>query len=87
MITLEGFKDHIKFEPGMDDSLIEFYFEKGKRYAEIATGKKNSPVAYYIGGIFYEFRVPEEDMGKAFDALTPLILQEGLVLDDETPNE
>ncbi|MHC5215402.1 phage gp6-like head-tail connector protein [Enterococcus sp. LJL128] len=70
----------------MDDSLLSFYFEQGKKYAKIATGDENSLVAYYIGGIFFEFRIPEADMQSAFNALTPLILQESLVK-DETTNE
>lgn len=80
-INLDGFKQHIQFEEGMDDSMLDFYLEMGKKYAKRATDDENSPVAYYIGSIFWLYRTPESEMESAFNALTPLILQEGLVKD------
>lgn len=82
VIDLAGFKSHLQFEEGMDDSMLSFYLEAGKKYAERATGKKVTELSYFIGGIFYTYRVPEGEMGNAFESLTPLILQEGLVEDD-----
>lgn len=81
-ITLQGFKDHLQFEDGMDDSMLSFYLDMGKQYAERATGVENSSAAYYIGSIFWLYRVPESEMESAFNSLTPLILQEGLVKND-----
>lgn len=81
-LTIDGFKDHLQFEDGMDDTNLNFYLDIGKRYSKRATGNENSPVAYYIAGIFWTFKIPESEMESAFNALTPLILQEGLVIDD-----
>lgn len=81
-ITLQGFKDHLQFEDGMDDNMLSFYLDMGKKYAERATGDENSSVAYYIASIFWLYRTPESEMESAFNALTPLILQEGLVKND-----
>lgn len=85
-ISLEGFKSHIQFEEGMDYSLLSFYLDMGKRYAKRATDDENSSVAYYIASIFWLYKVPESEMENAFNALTPLILQEGLVIDDAEIN-
>jgi len=85
-ITLEKFKKHIQFEDGMDDSMLSFYLDMGKKYAKRATDDENSSVAYYIGSIFWLYKVPESEMEGAFNALTPLILNEGLVKDDAKIN-
>lgn len=85
-IDVEGFKAHIQFEEGMDDSMLEFYLNMGKRYAKRATDNENSSVAYYIASIFWLYKVPEAEMEGAFNALTPLILQEGLVKEDAETN-
>lgn len=82
MVDLEGFKAHIQFEEGMDDSMLSFYFEAGKKYAKKATGNAESDMSYYLGGIFWTYRTPESEMEGAFNAMTPLLLQEGLVKDD-----
>lgn len=82
MITVQGFKDHMQFEDGMDDSMLSFYLEQGKIYAKRATGSEESIIAYFIASLFFEFKVPESEMANAFNALTPLILQEGLVKED-----
>ncbi|MBO0467928.1 phage gp6-like head-tail connector protein [Enterococcus plantarum] len=86
MISLEGFKEHIQFEEGMDDSMLSFYLDMGKKYAKRATDDENSSVAYYIASIFWQYRTPESEMESAFNSLTPLILQEGLVKDDAKIN-
>ncbi|EOI57419.1 hypothetical protein [Enterococcus gilvus] len=81
-VTEDEFKKHLQFEEGMDDTLLPFYLDMGKKYAKRATDDENSPVAYYLGGIFWLYKIPEQEMESAFNALTPLILQEGLVIDD-----
>lgn len=79
---LQGFKDHLKFEEGMDETMLSFYLQMGKKYAKRATGKDAIDLAYFLGGIFFTFGVPESEMENALNALTPLILQESLVNDD-----
>lgn len=81
-ITVEGFKQHIQFEEGMDDSMLSFYLDFGKKYAKRATGNENCEAAYYLATIFLTFKVPETEMENAFNSLTPLLLQESLVNDD-----
>ena len=48
-INLEDFKSHLQFEEGMDDAMLEFYLDMGKKRA---TDDENSSVAYYIASIF-----------------------------------
>ena len=52
-INLEDFKSHLQFEEGMDDAMLEFYLDMGKKYAKRATDDENSSVAYYIASIFF----------------------------------
>lgn len=33
-INLEDFKSHLQFEEGMDDAMLEFYLDMGKKYAK-----------------------------------------------------
>ncbi len=79
---LEIFKSHISFEEGMDDSMLSFYLSYGKEYAYNATGKEMSKVAYLTAAMFWEFRIPEDQMANAFNAMTPLFIQRSVVDDD-----
>ncbi|MCU7356812.1 phage gp6-like head-tail connector protein [Enterococcus dispar] len=79
---MKKFKSHIAWEEGMDDSMLSFYLNYGKKYAYRATGKIAIEVAMLIASIMWEWKVPEEGMDKAIDALTPFIVQESAVEDD-----
>lgn len=79
---LEIFKSHISFEEGMDESVLSFYLAFGKEYAFNATGKEMSRVAYLTAAMFWEFRIPEDQMASAFNAMTPLFIQQSVVDDD-----
>lgn len=79
---LERFKEHIQFEEGMDDSMFSLYLNSADRYVKNATDKNDEHLVFLVAGIFVTYKVPEEDLEKSFNALTPLILQSGLVKSD-----
>lgn len=79
---LTNFKSHIAWEEGMDDSMLSFYLTYGKKYAYRATGKTAIEVALLVASVLWEWKVPEDGMDKAMDALTHFIVQESVVADD-----
>lgn len=68
------FKTHIEWEDGMDQSLLSLYLGSARQYVINATGREDDLLIMNVAAIFYDFRVPEADMGKALDALTPFLL-------------
>ena len=81
---LEKFKKHIHFEEGMDDSMLSFYLSNAERYVERATGVITEYLVLLVAGVMYEYRVSEEHLGKALDALTPFIVQEAFMNGSQT---
>lgn len=83
---IEKLKSHIHWEEGMDDSMLSLYIERAKKYVKTATGGQDEWLIIMFAGIFYEYRVSEEELSKALDAMTPFILQE-VFADAETTDE
>lgn len=77
---IEKLKSHLNWEEGMDDSMLSFYLERAKKYVKKATGGQDEWLIIMFAGIFYEYRVSEDELEKALDAMTPFIIQE--VFDD-----
>lgn len=69
-------KEHIRWDEGMDDSMLSFYLEQGKNYVQKATGKQTEYLVIMCAGIFYEYRVAEKELGEALDAMIPFFVQE-----------
>ncbi|MDK8641328.1 phage gp6-like head-tail connector protein [Niallia taxi] len=69
-------KSHIHWEEGMDETMLPFYLEQGKRYVQKATGGQTEYLVIMTAGIFYEYRVAEKELGDALDAMTPFYVQE-----------
>lgn len=74
--TVEKLKSHIRWEEGMDDSMLSTYLEWGERYSKRATGKVVDSIVIYAATIYYEYRAPDWQMKEALDAITPFIVQE-----------
>ncbi|TMU85492.1 phage head-tail connector protein [Bacillus sp. BHET2] len=83
---LSKLKSHIRWEEGMDDTMLPFYITQGKNYVQKAIGKEVEYLVIMCAGIFYEYRVAEKELGEALDALTPFFVQE-VYSDAETTNE
>lgn len=73
---IEKLKSHIRWDEGMDDSMLSFYLEQGKSYVQKATGKQTEYLVIMVAGIFYEYRISEKELGEALDAMTPFFVQE-----------
>jgi hypothetical protein len=73
---IEKFKNHIHFEDGMDDSMLSFYLDYAKEYVQNATGNQKEYLVMMVASVAYEYRISEDELGKALDALTPLFIQE-----------
>lgn len=80
-------KSHIHWEEGMDDSMLSFYIERAKKYVKKATGGQDEWLIIMFAGIFYEYRVAEDELSKALDAMTPFIIQEVFEEDAEETDE
>ena len=80
---ISKFKEHIRWDEGMDDSMLSFYINQAKTYVKNATGKQTEYLIIMVAGIFYDYRVAEKELGQAPDALTPFFVQEVFV-DEET---
>ncbi|EJY37335.1 hypothetical protein HMPREF1351_01968 [Enterococcus faecium 510] len=80
----EKFKSHIHFEEGMDDSLLSFYLNMAKDYVKTATGGQQEYLILMVAGIAYEYRVSEDELDKAMNAMTPFIVQGAIQNAEET---
>lgn len=81
---LDKFKQHIHFEEGMEDSMLPFYLKSAQRYVKRATGSDTAEhLVLLVAGIMYEYRVAEEKLEKALDAITPFIIQEAMFSDSD----
>lgn len=82
---LEQFKEHIH-EDGEGDTSLSFYLRNARRYVKIATGSEQEYLVLMVAGIMYEYRVAEDELQKALDAITPFFVQEAFN-DAETPSQ
>ncbi|EGO8854249.1 phage gp6-like head-tail connector protein [Enterococcus faecalis] len=82
----EKFKSHIHFEEGMDDSLLSFYLDMAKNYVKTATGGQEEYLILMVAGIAYEYRISEDELDKAINAITPFIIQ-GVIQHAEETNQ
>ncbi|QPQ30987.1 head-tail connector protein [Lysinibacillus sp. JNUCC 51] len=82
---ISKFREHIR-EEDMDDSMLSFYLEQAEKYVENATGSQTEYLIIMVAGIMYEYRVSENDLEVALNALTPFFVQE-VYTDAKTPNE
>ncbi len=86
----EKFKAHIHFEEGMDDSMLSFYLNMAKNYVKTATGGQEEYLILMVAGIAYEYRVSEDELDKAINAITPFIIQgviQGVIQHAEETNQ
>ncbi len=81
----EKLKSHIHWEEGMDESMLSLYLESAKKYVKKATGKETEYLVLLVAGIMYDYRIADEQMKEALDAITPFIVQE--VYDDGTETD
>lgn len=74
-LLVEQFREHIR-EDSVEDSALSFYLVSARRYVIRAAGVETDYLVIMVAGIMYEYRIAEEEMKKALDAITPFIVQE-----------
>lgn len=72
---LDQFKEHIH-EDGEGDTSLSFYLKNARRYVKKATGSEQEYLVLMVAGIMYEYRVAEDELKKALDAITPFMVLE-----------
>ncbi|MBW7652158.1 head-tail connector protein [Anoxybacillus sp. ST4] len=77
-VSVDMLKEHLRIDGSMEDTMLSFYLETAKKYVKNATGTEADHLVLIVASIFYEYRVSEEEMSKAFDALTPFFVQEAM---------
>ena len=78
-VTIDQFKEHIEFEQGMSDAMLQTYLSAGTNYINNAIGSETHDADHLIlmvASLLYAQRVPESSISQALDAITPLIVQE-----------
>ncbi|NBK98643.1 MAG: phage gp6-like head-tail connector protein [Erysipelotrichia bacterium] len=80
------FKDHIHFEEGMSDTMLSLYLDMAKDYVETATGGQEEYLILMVAGIAYEYRISEDELSDAMNAITPFIIQ-GVIRNAEETDE
>lgn len=84
-LSLEDkFKAHIHFEEGMDDTMLSFYLDMAKKYVLTSTGGQQDYLILMVAGIAYEYRVAEDELENALNAITPFIIQGVIESAEET---
>ena len=82
----QKFKDHIHFEDGMSDTMLSLYLDMAKDYVETATGGQEEYLILMVAGIAYEYRISEDELSDAMNAITPFIIQ-GVIRNAEETDE
>lgn len=82
----QKFKDHIHFEEGMSDTMLSLYLDMAKEYVETATGGQEEYLILMVAGIAYEYRISEDELSDAMNAITPFIIQ-GVIRNAEETDE
>ncbi|MBE2912715.1 phage gp6-like head-tail connector protein [Anoxybacillus flavithermus] len=77
-VSVDMLRKHLRIDGSMEDAMLFFYLETAKKYVKNATGTEADHLVLIVASIFYEYRVSEEEMSKAFDALTPFFVQEAM---------
>lgn len=78
---LDNLKKHIRFEEGMDDSMLSFYADAAKRYVIKKIGYEQEYLVIMVTTIMFEHRLSSDDLKEALMALEPIFALE--VLTDE----
>lgn len=79
-------KDHIRFEDGMDESLLPFYIESATRYVNKKVGKQTDYLIIMVATVMYDNRSSSDDLKAALEALEMIFALEVLTDGEDKPN-
>ena len=64
--------------------MLSFYLDMAKKYVLTATGGQQDYLILMVAGIAYEYRVAEDELENALNAITPFIIQGVIESAEET---
>lgn len=73
---LKELKTHIRWEEGMDDSMLSFYRASAERYVKKKTGFIEEYLVTMVATVMYEYRVSSVEMRQALKTLEPIFALE-----------
>ena len=82
---IEKIKSHIRWEDGMDDSMLSFYKAAADRYVVKKIGHSEDYLTIMVATVMYDNRSAGEDLTVALKALEPIFSLE--VLSDAEPDK
>jgi len=82
---IEKLESHIRWEDGMDDSMLDFYRESADRYVVKKIGHSEDYLTIMVATVMYDNRSATEDLGAALLSLEPMFALE--VLTDDGNNQ
>lgn len=77
-------KEHIRFEDGMDDSMLSFYFDAATRYVNKKIGTTQDYLVIMVATVMNDNRSSSEDLAQALSALEPIFGLEVLTSASQT---
>lgn len=69
---LAKLKEHIRFEDGMDDSMLSFYITAATRYVTKKIGYIEEYLVIMVATVMNDNRSSSEDLAEALSALEPI---------------
>lgn len=77
-------KEHIRFEDGMDDSMLSFYQESAEKYVNKKIGHSEDYLTLMVATVMFDNRSATDDLKDALNALEPIFALEVLTNDSES---
>lgn len=69
---LAKLKEHIRFEDGMDDSMLSFYIDAATRYVTKKLGTTQDYLVIMVATVMNDNRSSSADLAEALSALEPI---------------
>ncbi|WP_261809549.1 head-tail connector protein [Levilactobacillus humaensis] len=82
---LADLKSHIRWEDGMDDSMLSFYQTAADKYVVKKIGHSEDYLTIMVATVMYDNRSATEELSEALNSLEPIFALE--VLTDGGANE
>lgn len=77
-------KEHIRFEDGMDDSMLSFYQASAEKYVNKKIGHSEDYLTIMVATVMFDNRSATDELKAALNALEPIFALEVLTDDSES---
>lgn len=75
---IEKIKSHIRWEDGMDDSMLSFYQDAADRYVVKKIGHSEDYLTIMVATVMYDNRSATDELAAALSSLEPIFSLEVL---------